>query len=366
MYDRETDRLAPIASVGVGPAFAQIRLRPGEGISGTAFAQRRLIRTGGRDAAAALRTTLRPEDEALLAQAAGPRRLMHSVSVPLTTQGGETVGVLTVGSNQADFSDDDVTLIEGVASQLAVALDNVRLYEQVRTQADELTFALESLKHAQVQVVQQERLRALGQMSAGIAHDFNNALAPVIGFSELLLAVPAALNDTAKTRHYLELIHTGATDAACVVRRLREFYRPHDPGDALLPVDLRTVVQETVALTRPKWKDQAQALGRDIEVVTELDPVPAITGDTASLREALTNVLFNAVDALPAGGTIMVRTRLVHDVVLVEVADDGVGMPEDIRQRCMEPFFSTKGQHGTGLGLAMVHGIVERHAAHWR
>jgi PAS domain S-box-containing protein len=228
----------------------------------------------------------------------------------------------------------------------------------------ELAAALDELRAAQATLVEQERLRALGQMASGIAHDFNNALAPVVGFSELLLAVPDALADTAQVREYLELIHTGATDAASIVERLREVYRPREEDEAFGPVDLPRIVEQVVALCQPRWRDQARADGRTITVETDLVAVPSVPGREPELREALTNLIFNAVDAMPAGGTITVAARPAPGEggdVLLSVADRGVGMSEDVRRRALEPFFTTKGTRGTGLGLSMVHGIVQRH-----
>lgn len=259
--------------------------------------------------------------------------------------------------------------VQGSRQQLEAALVEVSQREQtIRHQAEELrllnaelTEAHVALKSTQAQVIQQERLRALGQMASGIAHDLNNALAPVIGYSELLLTAESQLDQPSDPHHYLRLINTGAQDAASMVRRLREFYRQRGADERLVPVNVSIVVDEVVALTRPRWKDDAQASGVTIVVETDLRPVPLITGNAAELREALTNLVFNAVDAMPRGGTITLRTRGQGDDVLVQVIDTGEGMTEEVRQRCLEPFYSTKGSRGTGLGLSMVHGIAQRH-----
>jgi CheY-like chemotaxis protein/anti-sigma regulatory factor (Ser/Thr protein kinase) len=152
------------------------------------------------------------------------------------------------------------------------------------------------------------------------------------------------------------------------VRRLREFHRPREAGDATAPVDAHRLVADVVALTQPRWKDQAQGSGRPVRVATDLSAVPPVAGRAEELREALTNLVFNAVDALRQGGTVTLRVRSDPVAargggrrVLLEVEDDGVGMPEDVRRRCLEPFFTTKAERGTGLGLAMVYGVVQRH-----
>jgi PAS domain S-box-containing protein len=231
------------------------------------------------------------------------------------------------------------------------------LYESNRR----LEEALAELRATQHQVLQQERLRALGQMASGIAHDFNNALSPVLGFSDLLLDRPELLENTEKVTRYLQMMNTSAQDAASVVRRLREFYRQREEDETFAPVDLSHVVEQAIMLTQPRWKDQALARGASIKVTTDLSPVPLVAGNEAEIREVLTNLIFNAVDAMPEGGTINLRTIAEGDHVLLEVCDTGMGMTDEIRRRCLEPFFSTKEKRGTGLGLAMVYGIITRH-----
>jgi CheY-like chemotaxis protein/anti-sigma regulatory factor (Ser/Thr protein kinase) len=142
---------------------------------------------------------------------------------------------------------------------------------------------------------------------------------------------------------------------------LREFYRQRDEGEVFAPVDLNKLIEQAVSLTQPKWKNQAEAKGVTIRVVTEFERIRPVAGSEAGLREALTNLIFNAVDAMPQGGTITVRTRSANSRVIMEVADTGMGMTEEVRQRCLEPFFTTKGDRGTGLGLSMVYGILQRH-----
>ena len=226
----------------------------------------------------------------------------------------------------------------------------------------ELEKALGDLKAAQHQVIQQERLRALGQMASGIAHDFNNALVPILGFSELLANNEAILRDQAAARKYLEIIQTAAKDASSVVARLREFYRSRDDRESFTAINLSKLVEQSVTLTKPKWKDQAQANGATIEVVTMLEAMPPVAGEESALREVFTNLIFNAVDAMPKGGTITVRAFRLDESAVIEVADTGTGMTEEVRRRCLEPFFSTKGDRGTGLGLSMVFGIIQRHS----
>ena len=198
-------------------------------------------------------------------------------------------------------------------------------------------------------------------MASGIAHDFNNLLSIILGYSELVLADTEELDDKETVANYLDIIKTSATDAAEVVRRLRGFYRFRANDEQFRPVELNGLVEQAVALTHPKWGEQALASGRTIKVDTELNEIASVNGNETELREVLTNLIFNAVDAMPASGSITVRTGLENGHVVMEVSDTGSGMTEEVRQRCLEPFFSTKGEHGTGLGLGLVHGIVRRH-----
>ncbi|MGH8102259.1 MAG: hybrid sensor histidine kinase/response regulator [Chthoniobacterales bacterium] len=225
----------------------------------------------------------------------------------------------------------------------------------------ELEKTLTELKATQQQVIQQERLSALGQMAAGIAHDFNNTLMPILGFADVLLRNEAMLDDKVETRRCLEMLRASAKDAASVVSRLRQFYRPAETDEEFPIVDLAKVVQEAVALTEPKWRGLTQVRGITVTVETEFKAYPVVAGDESALREVLTNLLFNAVDAMPEGGSISFETTIENERAVMRVRDTGTGMTEAVRQRCLEPFFSTKGDRGTGLGLSMVYGIVERH-----
>lgn len=224
-----------------------------------------------------------------------------------------------------------------------------------------LTQALAHLEDSQAQAIQQERLRALGEMASGVAHDFNNALASVLGFSEALLMYPELLDDKEQTIEFLQMMNTAAQDGAEVVARLAEFYRHREKLENFEPLDLSKVADQTVQLTQPKWKGQALAAGVEVQVQRDFGDIPLVQGNEQELRQALTNLIFNAVDAMPEGGTLTLRTRATEEHVVLEIADSGTGMTEETKTRCLEPFFTTKGQKGTGMGLSMVYGIIRRH-----
>ena len=226
----------------------------------------------------------------------------------------------------------------------------------------ELETAIAELRQTQDQLVQQERLRALGTMASGIAHDFNNALTPITGLTDLLLKYPDIMEDRDKATEYLETIDIAAKDAAAVISRMRDFYRHREHEDTRHQVRLNQIVEDSISVTKPKWKDMAMAKGVKIELKTHLDPdLPRVTRDEADLRSALTNLILNSVDALEKDGKIILTTRKDGEDAVIDVTDTGTGMPDDVVKRVMEPFFTTKGDDGTGLGLSMVYGIVERH-----
>jgi len=245
------------------------------------------------------------------------------------------------------------------------------LYDQVRV-TDGLQKAYEELRRTQQVVVQQERLRALGQMASGVAHDVNNALSPIAAYSELLLTTQPDLLGT--SRKYLQIIKTSGEDIAQIVSRMREFYRRRSGLEPLEQVDVNNIIHEVIELTRPRWRDISQREGISIQIQHILEPqMPLLLSDPSEFREVLMNLVFNAVDALVQGGTITFVTRSINIPgsenagapvrrLQVEVKDNGVGMDEKTRQHCLEPFFSTKSlRGGTGLGLAMVYGMMQRH-----
>ena len=293
-----------------------------------------------------------------------PRRLVSGglkslVVAPLLVE-SKVFGVLVAARRQPNsFSSGECEFLKQLSEHVALAAHQAQLYGALQQ-------AYDDLRQSQQTTMQQERLRALGQMASGIAHDINNAISPVTLYTESLLANEPGLS--ARARDYLTTIQHSMDDVAQTVSRMREFYRQREPQLTLVPVDLNLLVPQVVNLTRVRWSDMPLQNGVVIEMRTDLAPdLPAILGIESEIREALTNLIFNAVDAMPAGGVLTLRTRRIDaagaESVAIEVSDTGVGMDEDTRRRCMEPFFTTKGERGTGLGLAMVYGTVQRHNA---
>ncbi len=245
------------------------------------------------------------------------------------------------------------------------------LFDQVRL-TEGLQKAYDELRLTQQSVMQLERLRALGQMASGMAHDINNALSPIVAYSDILLTTLKDIPE--KSRKHIGYIRKSGEDIAHIVARMREFYRRRDGEENLAPVNFNRVIEEVIELTRPRWRDMMQNKGIKLDMHVNLDKlVPAVPSDESELREALTNLIFNALDAMPEGGDLTLTTRGVqikggprgerkYSHIILELTDTGIGMNDKTRQRCLEPFYSTKGQSGgSGLGLAMVYGMVERH-----
>lgn len=285
--------------------------------------------------------------------------LRSVVMAPLKSE-SRVFGILVAARRAADgFTSAECEFLRQLSEHVALAAHQAQLYESLQR-------AYDDLRQTRAAAMQEERLRALGQMASGIAHDINNALSPVSLYTESLLETEPGLSDRA--RGQLETIRRGVDDVAKTVARMREFYRQREEQIELAPVDANQMVQQVLDLTRAHWSDMALRRGITIQVVTELAPdLPRIMAVEAEIREALTNLVINAVDAMPVGGTLALRTRragaATDQSVIVEVIDNGVGMDEETHRRCLEPFFTTKGERGTGLGLPMVFGVVQRHSA---
>jgi signal transduction histidine kinase/CheY-like chemotaxis protein len=279
---------------------------------------------------------------------------------------GQVLGVLTFNTTSPRrYSSEEMSYLAAFADHAAIAIEKAQLFR-------ELNESYANLQTAQDELIRAEKLRALGQMSAGIAHDLNNMLAAILGQVELL----RMRTHDAEIQDGLRLLEMAATDGAHVVRRLQDFARQRS-SSPLTPVDLGEVVAEAMRITRPRWKDELQRQGCVIETRVSLAGLPPVLGYPPEIREVLTNLILNAVDAMPTGGILSITGRMAEasetsmqpslpgvdvpsDVDLL-VTDTGIGMSDEIRRRAFDPFFTTKGVRGTGLGLSLVYGIMERH-----
>jgi PAS domain S-box-containing protein len=300
-----------------------------------------------------------------------PRRLasvgLHSLIIAPMPVEGRVVGFLIVARRAARaFASGECDFLKQLSEHVALASHQAKLHSALQT-------AYDDLRRTQAAAMQQERLRAFGQMASGIAHDINNAISPVMLYTESLLE--SEPNLSVRARDYLQTIRQSTRDVAETIARMREFYRQRGPQLTLTAIKLNVIAEEALELTRVRWSDEPHQQGIMIQLQTEFAPnLPEIMGVESEIRGAMVNLIFNAVDAMPKGGTLTLRTTVKPSAsgtggpqerqqVCLELSDTGIGMDEAARRQCLEPFFTTKGERGTGLGLAMVYGMVKRHSA---
>src|SRR6185436_14648838 len=195
-----------------------------------------------------------------------------------------------------------------------------------------------------------------GQLASGVAHDFNNSLAAILGRAQLLRR---QTQDEAMVRN-VEIIQTAAEDAAATVRRIQTFARK-SPAKEFELVDVSGLLNDAVEITRTRWQNEARLRGLDYQVVLEAKRGQVTFGSASELREVFVNLIVNAVDAMPSGGRLTIGCEREGGCLRLRFADNGTGMPEDVRQKIFDPFFTTKGAQGTGLGLSVSYSIIERH-----
>lgn len=274
----------------------------------------------------------------------------HWLVVPMKVK-DKNIGVLTLMTSDLTraFSKRDLSLAQGIANQAAVAIENARLYEEIKG-------AYKNLQAFQDQVIQSEKIRALGEMAGGVAHDFNNLLAAILGRTQLLLENTSEV----ESRKWLKIIEQAALDGAETIRKILEFSRTYK-NKTFVILELNKLVEDAIEITRPYWKDKSEAKGIKIDLSSELDMTLPIEGNAAELREVITNLIINAVDAMPEGGTLNLSTKVKEAWVFLSVKDSGSGMSEEASNNIFEPFFTTKGVGHTGLGMSTCNGIIKRH-----
>jgi PAS domain S-box-containing protein len=276
---------------------------------------------------------------------------------PLYDERGRIRGAVTV--------ERDVTFRVQLTKKLEEeARRTAELYERVSTEAERLERMVQE-RTEEVLALQdarsrERRLAAVGQLAAGVMHDVNNALNPIMAAAYLL---ETNANNPDAVRDYAVRIARAAETGAATAARVGRFIR-QEPLQGIREemVDASTLCDEVVAMTRPLWAERAQ--GGQVQLKRELVPGAHVRGIPGELREALLNLVQNALDAMQGGGTLGIRTAVQDEIVELEVSDSGIGMTDEVRERAFEPFFTTKGQKGTGLGLAEVYGIVKRHRGH--
>ncbi len=271
------------------------------------------------------------------------------LAVPLRLR-GEFIGALILVSHSFhQFTEEQVWLLSSIAESMAVAINNVRLFEN-------LSKTLTDLKHAQDQLLRAEKLRSLGELAAGVAHDFNNVLGIILGNAQYLVE---ETRDTT-LREGLRAIEQAAKDGARTVERVQDFVTAKGV-EGFTRIDLNTVIRELARIAKTRLKQEHEFQHAHVELELIEGRIEPVAGDDRELREALTNIIFNALDAMPEGGTLTIETGQEDDGTFVRVTDTGIGMSADVKNRVFDPFFTTKGVEGTGLGMSVAYGIVIRH-----
>ncbi len=301
------------------------------------------LRTGRTHYVYDLCESLYPVSQKLVEE--GLRSIVH---VPIMAPEG-CLGMLSLSrTTPRAFSAYDLALLGSLAPHIATAFKNAELYTQAQQ-------AYAELAAAQERNVQAEKLRAIGELASGVAHDFNNLLAIILGHTEMIKQP----NSPHFARSHRAIVQA-AKDGAHTVRRIQEFVRAR-PEHHTTQVDLAELADDVLHLTKPRWRTAMLEKGITIDLQQHLEPVPLIPGDAAELREVVTNLILNAVDAISQDGILTVATGVTNDHVWLDVEDTGMGIPLDVRERIFEPFFTTKAQRGTGLGLAVSRSIARRH-----
>jgi len=288
-------------------------------------------------------------------------RLMYSegirsyVFVPILKD-QQVIAVLSLESKKSNgFESEQIELLNSVGSHLSVAIKNAQLYSDLEN-------AFGNLKKAQDRLIKTEKLQRWGEMASGVVHDFNNILTSILGRAQLSLKklekqgwkIPEEL------LRGLKLIEEAATDGIKILSRIQKFTKTKK--DTLLsPVDLNQIIEDSLEMTKPSWQDLAILSGIRINVKKDLEDIGKVLGDATELREVMTNLIFNAVDAMPQGGTLTLKTEGDQKFVYLQVSDTGLGMSEEIKNKIFEPFFTTKEDRGTGLGMSVVYSIITRH-----
>jgi signal transduction histidine kinase/ActR/RegA family two-component response regulator len=239
-------------------------------------------------------------------------------------------------------------------------LSNVETSAEQAAQAEqhvsELSHYIAEQERIREQFSQMEKLSALGELASGVAHDFNNTLSGILGRAQLLQRT----NDPEKIQRGLEIIIKTAEDGAKTVKRIQDFARQRrDHNFELVSID--QILLDASEITRPRWKNCAEASNIHITLALHIGSNAMVMGDDSELREVLVNMVFNAIDAMPEGGTLSLTTRTEGESVIIKIVDTGVGMYPEVRSRIFDPFFTTKGKAGLGLGLAVSFGIIRRH-----
>jgi signal transduction histidine kinase len=299
------------------------------------------------------------------------KKITSSLCLPLKIK-DETKGVLNISlfGEKNKFSQSDLKLASKFAEHAAIAVDGAGLYDKLKKQTKTLRGIIKEMKANQGQSIEPGTLRALSNLASGMAHDFTNNLATILDKVRLALEGVEGMptDEEAKKQKILEWLRETeklATDGVATAKHVQTFARTFQTGpegdqDAE-ELDVNAIVTQALEVTKTRWKDEAELKGIGIEILTDLRALSDPTGNYPEIKDVLTSMIFNSIDALPQGGRISITTRMRGDQVEIKLADTGLGMDEEVRKRIFEPFFTTKEEKGRGIGLSVAHGIISRH-----
>jgi signal transduction histidine kinase/ActR/RegA family two-component response regulator len=276
----------------------------------------------------------------------------HGAALVVAVQRPPIVGRLVVAWRDAPAVETNAkTILELVASQVTTLVER-------RQSAESAAAMTAALRDVEDQILRAGRARTAAEMASGLVHDFNNYLTTILGYTELVLA---PLSEADSTYAELTTIRTAAMDAAALARRLQAVGKRAYAAEREI-VSLAEVARTTVELARPRGRQRAEVDGVSFEFILDTQPVPPVYVVLSEIREILLNLLFNAIDAMPTGGRIVITTGMADGLVQIAVRDDGMGMSHEVQERLFQPFFTTKGDRGCGLGLSVSRSIAERHS----
>ncbi len=255
----------------------------------------------------------------------------------------QLIGFLLVADIEKDeISEDDIRLLSIIINNFAVAIENIRLYKDLKIQ-------MQRLKEAQEQLIQAAKLAAIGELAANIAHEINNPLTTILGYTELLKEE----DDMETIKNDLDIIENESLRARDIVQQLLEFSRKRPLK--IEQVDLYEILEDVKKLVLPNLKEKS------IKLIEEKSELPKIEADRNQLKQVFLNLINNAIQAMHSGGILKIVTGKKDDTVMIEITDNGTGIPDEVLPRIFEPFFTTKKEKGTGLGLPISYRIVENH-----
>ena len=349
LLDEKTDEMRIVAHRGLSADVTSgARMKVGDGISGSVAREKKPILV--TDVESDPRVGKGLESTSASSFISAPIVL----SIPILIR-EKVLGVINATNRRsgAPFDEDDMTFLFSLAGQAAVAIERARQFEDLQE-------AYRDLQEAQKWLVESERLKAIGQIAAGVAHEFNNLLAGVLGQAELLkVHLSKTPLDVDESLQRVDMVGSLAQQGAAAVRRMQDFTRIRKDAPSGI-VNLNTIVRNALDATNWKWYDECRMQGVEVSVRFDAGLIPLMAGDETELTQVVSNLILNAVDALDAGGDIVLTTASIGKDIILSVADSGAGMSPETQRRIFEPGFTTK-ERGQGLGMSVIYGIIARH-----